>query len=185
MNYVRFITPWWRVRRHVDCGPFGPAYDAWHDSQLPEVLRVAIGQEIDWFERNLPVPKPRRDAFCVKSRGRWRPDGICWFVAEAREMIAHAFVLASLLGEVGVPVRKVAAECPGTVTGMRHCLGDSAVPVTLSRPVAGRGQAAPRRTVAVPLSGKRGGRAGRLARPLRRQGATIVNPATGRGSTWR
>lgn len=115
MNYVRFITPWWRVRRHVDCGPFGPAYDAWHDERVPEVLRVAIGQEIDWFERNLPVPKPRRDAFCVKSRRVWRPDGICWFVAEAREMIAHAFVLASLLGEVGVPVRKVAAECPGTI----------------------------------------------------------------------
>ena len=115
MNYVRFITPWWRVRRHVDCGPFGPAYEAWRDERVPEVLRVAIGQEIDWFERNLPVPHPRRDAFCVKSRGRWRPDGICWFVAEAREMIAHAFVLASLLGEVGVPVRKVAAECPGQI----------------------------------------------------------------------
>ena len=128
MNYVRFITPWWRVRRHVDCGPFGPAYDAWHDERVPEVLRVAIGQEIDWFERHLPVPTPRRDAFCVKSRGRWRADGICWFVSEVqddmppsmsgpgpREMIARSFVLASLLEEVGVPVRKLAAECPGTI----------------------------------------------------------------------
>ena len=82
MNYVRFITPWWRIRRHVDCGPFRRAYDALRDRSVPEMLRVAIGVEIDWFEANLPVPGPRREAFCVKSRRRWRPDGISWFVAE-------------------------------------------------------------------------------------------------------
>jgi hypothetical protein len=113
MNYVRFITPWWRVRRQVDCGPFGPAYEALRDRSVPEVLRVALGREIEWFEQNLPVP--RRDAFRVKSRKRWRPDGICWFVWEAREMIAHSFVLAALLREIGVPVRKVATHRPGTV----------------------------------------------------------------------
>jgi hypothetical protein len=116
MNYVRLITPRWRVRRvGADCGPFGPAYDAVWDPDVPRVLLDAIWYEIDWFERNLPVPKPRKHAFCVKSRGRWYPDGICWFVAEAREMIAHAFVLASLLREIGVPVRKVATRRPGTV----------------------------------------------------------------------
>ena len=116
MNYVRFITPWWRLRRvGADCGPFGPAYDAVWDPRVPRVLQDAIWQEIDWFEQNLPVPKPRKDAFCVKSRKRWYPDGICWFVAEAREMIAHAFVLASLLREVGVPVRKVWANRPGQI----------------------------------------------------------------------
>jgi hypothetical protein len=113
MNYVRFITPWWRVRRQVDCGPFGPAYEAWRDRDVPEVLRVAIGEEIDWFEHHLPVP--HRQAFRVKSRRRWRSDGICWFHAEAREMIAHAFVLAALLEEIGVPVRKAATHQPGTI----------------------------------------------------------------------
>ena len=115
MNYVRFITPRWRLRRGYDCGPFGPAYDALYERDVPEVLRVAIRQEIEWFEQNLPVPKPHRTAFCVKSRKRWYPDGICWFVSEAREMIAHAFVLASLLREVGVPVRKIWADHVGTV----------------------------------------------------------------------
>ena len=115
MNYVRFITPWWRVRRDVDCGPFGPAYAASRAEAVPEVLRIAIRHELDWFEQYLPVPSPRRDAFCVKSRGRWRADGICWFVSEAREMIAHAFVLAALLNEAGMPVRKVATHRPGTI----------------------------------------------------------------------
>ena len=116
MNYVRLITQARRLRLvDADCGPFGPAYDAVWDPRVPPVLQHAIWQEIDWFEENLPVPTPRRDAFCVKSRKRWYPDGICWFVAEAREMIAHAFVLASLLREVGVPVRKVWADHVGTV----------------------------------------------------------------------
>jgi hypothetical protein len=115
MNYIRFITPWWRVRRDVDCGPFGPAHEAWRSDAVPEVLRIAIREELDWFEQNLPVPSPRREAFCVKSRKRWRPDGICWFLAEAREMIGHAFILASLLDEAGMPVRKVATHRPGTI----------------------------------------------------------------------
>lgn len=113
MNYVRFITPWWRVRRQVDCGPFGPAYSACRSDAVPEVLRIAIRQELDWFEDRLPVPA--RSAFRVKSRKVWRSDGICWFVDDAREMIGHAFVLASLLEEAGLPVRKVATRRPGTI----------------------------------------------------------------------
>jgi hypothetical protein len=51
------------------------------------VLREALWAEIEWFEQNLPVPI----ALWVKSRRRWRADGICWFQADAREMIARAF----------------------------------------------------------------------------------------------
>jgi hypothetical protein len=51
----------------------------------------------------------------VKSRRRWRADGICWFVDDAREMIARAFALASLIGEAGVPAHKVATRRPGTI----------------------------------------------------------------------
>jgi hypothetical protein len=116
MNYVRFITPARRLRRvDADCGPFGPAFAAAWDPMVPEPVRFALWEEIDWFNQNLPVPTPRKDAFCVKSRKRWYPDGICWFVAEAREMIAHAFVLAALLREAGVPVRKVWTDHAGTV----------------------------------------------------------------------
>jgi hypothetical protein len=114
MNYVRLITPTRRVRRvDADCGPFGPAYDALWDPRVPRVLQDAIWHEIDWFEQNLPVPY--HGAFRVKSRKRWYADGICWFVAEAREMIEHAFVLAALLRDIGVPVRKVATRRPGTI----------------------------------------------------------------------
>lgn len=111
--YIRFITPWWRMRRHVDCGLFGPAYEASRDGEVAESLRVAIRLQLDYFEAELPVP--RRSAFRVKSRGRWYADAICWFTGEADRMIAEAFILASLLGEAGVPVRKVATHRPGTI----------------------------------------------------------------------
>jgi hypothetical protein len=109
--YVRFITPWWRLPRGIDCGLFGPAYALARDAQVPAVLRDALWTEIDWFEENLPVPR----RFRVKSRGRWLPDGICWFVADAREPIGRAFALAALIGECGVPALKVATRRPGTV----------------------------------------------------------------------
>jgi hypothetical protein len=109
--YVRFITPWWRLPRGVDCGLFGPAYACARDPQVPEVLREALWTEIGWFEDNLPGPTRLR----VKSRGRWLDDGICWFVDDAREMIARAFALAALVGDCGVPARKVATRRPGTI----------------------------------------------------------------------
>ncbi|QPQ54234.1 hypothetical protein IC614_07630 [Allosphingosinicella flava] len=111
--YIRFITPWWQVRRGVHYGLFGPAYDCARDMDVPEVLRAALWEEIGWFNANLPVP--RRGCFLVKSRKRWRSDGICWFVDDAREMIAHAFVMAWLLRECGVPVTKVATHRPGQI----------------------------------------------------------------------
>lgn len=117
--YVRFITPWWplvvargrRLPRGTDCGLFGPAYACARDAEVPAMLREALRAEIDWFEENLPVPS----RFRVKSRGRWLPDGICWFVDDAREMIARAFALASLIEEASVPAHKVPTRRPGTI----------------------------------------------------------------------
>jgi hypothetical protein len=117
--YVRFITPWWPLGiargrlmpPAVDSGLFGPAYACARDAEVPAVLREALWTEIEWFEANLPVPS----RFGVKSRGRWLPDGICWFVDDAREMIARAFALAALIGDAGVPARKVATRRPGTI----------------------------------------------------------------------
>jgi hypothetical protein len=110
--YVRFITPW-PVRRGVDAGLFGPAYAATRAPTLPEALRMAIRHELDWFEAWLPVPP--RERFRIKSKKVWRPDGICWFVAEAREAIARAFGLAGLLRECGCEAAKVATRRPGQI----------------------------------------------------------------------
>ena len=109
--YVRFITPWWRVRRGIDCGLFGPAYDCAREPDVPLVLREALWDQLHWFDEHLPVPS----RFCVRSRRRWVSDGICWFLDDAREMIARAFALGSLLAECGVPAAKVATRRPGQI----------------------------------------------------------------------
>jgi hypothetical protein len=111
--YVRFHSPWAEVRRGVHYGLFGPAYDCARDPGVPEVLRAALWHEIEWFEANLPVPAAR--AFWVKSRKTWHRVGICWFVDDAREMIARAFALRALLRDCGVPVTKIATDRPGQV----------------------------------------------------------------------
>ena len=110
--YVRFIVPS-RGRRGVDHGLFRHARSSTEDSRVHEALREAIRLELDWFNANLPVPRQR--VFLVKSRGRWLADGICWFLDDAREMIAHAFTLASLLRECGLPSAKVATRSPGQI----------------------------------------------------------------------
>ncbi len=51
----------------------------------------------------------------MKSRRRFRPDGICWFTDSAREAIARAFAVAALLRDCGVPVAKVATHRPGQI----------------------------------------------------------------------
>jgi hypothetical protein len=110
--YVRFITPE-RLRARVSAGLFGAAYDCRDDAAIGETLRVAIELELDWFADYLP--RPDRRCFLVRSRKVWLPDGICWFRAEARAMIAHAFALGALLRECGVLVTKVATRSPGQI----------------------------------------------------------------------
>ncbi|HSX54887.1 MAG TPA: hypothetical protein VLG14_06280 [Sphingomonas sp.] len=111
--YLRFIAPGWEIRRGVDRGLFGPAYYHAGDTDTPESIARALWHEIHWFEDELPVP--RRGAFQVRSKRRWRSHGICWFRDDARAMIAHAHVLAALLHELGVPVTRHVTHRPGTI----------------------------------------------------------------------
>ena len=116
--YVRFHSPWAQVRHGIDYGIFRPAYACSRDERVPEILRLAIRHQLDWFEEHLPIPAWR--SFCVRSRGQWLQAGICWFVDAAREPIARAYAVAGLLGECGVPVAKVATHCPGQILYRDH-----------------------------------------------------------------
>jgi hypothetical protein len=110
--FIRFIAPW-RLRRGIDQGLFGPAYSALAAASVPEILRLAIRHELDWFEDALPVPRGRD--FCVRSRKHWVSHGICWFRAEAGEMISRAHGLAALLDAAGLPVARLKTRRPGQI----------------------------------------------------------------------
>jgi hypothetical protein len=109
--YLRFTAPGAVTRARVAPGLFRPAwYLLW---ALPEdsPVRFAIDREIDWFNERLPIPK----RFGVKAKGRTWPDGVCWFRDHAREMLAHAFTLAALIEEGGVPIDRIWTRDPGQI----------------------------------------------------------------------
>lgn len=110
--YLRFCT-------HVPCrntrgaswGFFRPAYFYRDHPATPAWLAQALREDIAWFYDHLPVP----DRLGVMSKGRWQPRGVCWFRADARDMISRAWGLAALVELAGTPVRQVRAQDPGEV----------------------------------------------------------------------
>ena len=56
------------------------------------------------------------DRFGVVTRkSNRRYGGVCWFRDDARDCIAHAYTLAALLGEAGVPVTRLKTDAPGDI----------------------------------------------------------------------
>lgn len=111
--YIRFTTPGEVTRAGIAPGLFRAAYPLARQHGH-EPLGQALWWEIDWFERNLPVPRGRQP-FAVRSKKRWHKDGVCWFRGEAREMLTHAHVMAALIEDCGVPVTRRLAEHPGQI----------------------------------------------------------------------
>ncbi len=111
--YIRFVTPEPANRRRGHYGLFAPAVSLSYDSRTPKAHRLAIREELDWFNANLPIPSWR--SFSVKSRGRYYDDGICWFRDDARDMVRHAFILKALLDDLGIPIGRLHTEQPGQI----------------------------------------------------------------------
>ncbi len=111
--YLRFISTQRTNVRGVDGGIFRVTYDARHDTETPAFLRAAISSEVNWFCEHLPSPNYRH--FEVRSRKVMRAVGICWFKADAREMIARAFGLKALLAECGYFITTQGTDNPGQI----------------------------------------------------------------------
>jgi len=109
--YVRFISPWRAGNARGYFGLFQPAVEIVYDEATPYHFYLPIRELLDWFNDNLP--KPAEGSFAVRSRRIRRDVGICWFQSDAKEMIANAHILASILNECDVPIRKVTTHNPG------------------------------------------------------------------------
>jgi hypothetical protein len=108
--YLRFTVPGEVTRARVAPGPFYIANALWwRGNQDNDPVLLALRRELDWFNDQLPVP----DRLGVVARGRWWDDGVCWFRDSAREMVGHAYTLAALLEECGVPVTRRWTRDPG------------------------------------------------------------------------
>jgi len=97
----------------VHRGIFGPAYAVRRDKTYPQYLRIAVRDELLWFEDKLPVPP--RGRFQVRSKTWWRSQGICWFRSEAREMVRRAYGLRNLLAECDILISQLHTDRPGQI----------------------------------------------------------------------
>ncbi|KRA80467.1 hypothetical protein [Altererythrobacter sp. Root672] len=110
--YLRFTVPGTVTRARVAPGLFGVAGDVlWRHEEHPDPVLLALRDEVDWFNHWLPIPS----RFGVVAKGRKWSDGVCWFRDDAREMVGHAYVLAALLEECGVPIERIWTRDPGQV----------------------------------------------------------------------
>ena len=111
--YVRFVTEGAVTRSGVAPGFFQEAYDLVRRPETDPVTE-AVQHELQWFEDNLLVPE-NVQSFCVRAKGVWHKDGVCWFRADASEAISHGHVLAALLEDHGIPVECIRTKNPGTI----------------------------------------------------------------------
>ena len=108
--FLRFTVPGTVTRARVAPGPFRVASDLyWGGDHDNDPILIALREELDWFNKWLPVPR----RFGVVAKGKWWSDGICWFRDDAREMLAHMYALVSLVEDCGVPVTHNWTRDPG------------------------------------------------------------------------
>lgn len=107
--YLRFTVPGRVTRQRVAPGLFGVAHNLWWAREHDTPALLALRQELDWFNDNLPVPR----RFGVRAKGCYWKDGICWFIDKEREMVGHAHCLARLIEDSGVPVTRIWTRDPG------------------------------------------------------------------------
>jgi hypothetical protein len=72
---------------------------------------LQIRDRYDWFNRHLDCPGQL--ALPVGKHAVRR--GVCWFRDDATDHVSEARYLAWLLGDIGIPIRELRAERPGTL----------------------------------------------------------------------
>ncbi|MBL0916881.1 MAG: hypothetical protein IBJ13_15685 [Sphingopyxis sp.] len=111
--YVRFVSPVALDHGRGQCGLFDAALTIVYDEATCEAIYLPIRAELDWF--NAELPRPGDDCFALPSRGASVDRGICWFRAEARDMVRHANWFAVLVSEAGVPIARLHTREPGQI----------------------------------------------------------------------
>ena len=110
--YLRFISPLRETARGVHQGLFQAIIQCRELDDYPFWLREQIELEFDWFKAHLPSPDENYfPSIYVKARA----DHICWFKADAKEMIQRAYGIKALLREIGCPIIVRKTDNPGQI----------------------------------------------------------------------
>ena len=107
--FIRFVTDEPDPDTGLPSCVFAAAYQLLREDSTPEYLRLEIRSTLDWFVKNLPVPK----RFCRSRKPNRSDNGICWFKADATQCVSHVCYLVYLVSECGIAVREVRTKQPG------------------------------------------------------------------------
>ena len=106
--YLRFETDQKDPDLGIHRGMFQMAYEILKSDEILEEDRIALEENLDWFNTNLPIAKKYK-------RGR-RDRARCWIKDNQRDAIAKMHELKSLLESMGVPVQLFTTQNPGYIT---------------------------------------------------------------------
>ena len=107
--FIRFICGEVDEDSHVRAGLFRAAYELWESDWLPEYELDAIEELEHWFCAHMKAP------FDYLPHHPQYEQSICWFKSTAREHLARAWELVTILERNGVFIWTVKSERPGHV----------------------------------------------------------------------
>ena len=119
--FIRFVSGEIDADSHVWAGLFGAAWTARLSNELPEYEVEALVELKDWFNTNLESPFDHLPASYDYKRA------ICWFKPTAREHLARAWELTTILERNDVLIWTIRS----TKTGLVYYEDDAQV---LARP---------------------------------------------------
>jgi hypothetical protein len=104
-TFLRFQTPVRCEQTARPLGIFASVREITDSSGIDESVRHWIGEELGWFNRNLPVP--RLGADCL------RP--LFWFRSNSRSMVSRIWELVVVMRDCGLPVQMQRTNDPGRI----------------------------------------------------------------------
>lgn len=102
--YLRFVRPLRAPGLKARAGFFDAAYELCEFTRLDPASADRLEEHLAWFRTNLPIPKTFTRSKSKGSADREATPGLSWFKPEAKEPLAHAFDLVSLLRDFGYPI---------------------------------------------------------------------------------
>lgn len=107
--FIRFFSGEIDDHSHVAAGLFNAASDLYCSDELSEYEVDALAELRDWFDAHLKSP------FDYLSHHPRYNHSICWFKSAARDHLARAWELVTILERNGVFIWTVKSERPGRV----------------------------------------------------------------------
>ena len=95
--------------KHIDYGIFQAVFICRDEALLPRYLMDEILAEMSWFKQYLPSPDEEDFEYASHNVG------ICWFKAEAIDMVRRARNMAILLAAGDIFIREVKTRQPGHI----------------------------------------------------------------------